>query len=51
MENRKECGAPKMTLEERADGFVRGLKNIRSGGQKTRKIERVTGSQDDDFVG
>ena len=27
-----------------------GLKNIRLGGQKTRKIEKVTGSQDDGFV-
>jgi len=27
-----------------------GLKNIRLRVRKTRKIEKVTGSQDDDFV-
>jgi hypothetical protein len=31
--------------------FWRGLKNIWSGAKKREKIEKVTGSQDDGFVG
>ena len=33
------------------DGFVEEVENIWLGVQKHRKIEKVTGSQDDDFVG
>jgi hypothetical protein len=32
------------------DGCAEGLKHIRPGVRKTRKIEKVTGSQDDGFV-
>jgi hypothetical protein len=31
--------------------FCRGLKNIWSGPKNTKTIEKVRGSQDDDFVG
>jgi hypothetical protein len=33
------------------DGFVRGLEIQLVGCRKHEKIEKVTGSQDDDFVG
>ena len=33
------------------DGFVRGSRNIRLVVRKTRKVEKVTGSRDDVFVG
>jgi hypothetical protein len=41
---------PRFLRYAQDDGFVEGLEYNQLNTQKTRKIEKVTGSQDDDFV-